>query len=482
MADRTAFAMPSLGADMVAGTVLAWHVQPGDRVQPGDLVALVDTDKSEIEIETFDAGIVSELVVPEGMQVPVGTVIAYFDPVGTGSPRDDRSAVPDAEAEPTRPAILPDRADQADQADQADPAGPADPAGEPARVPHHEPRVVSPLVRRLAEEAHLDPERLEGTGPGKQVRRADIEARGATRGATRVSPRARRLARLAGLDPTAVVGTGPAGTVTGVDVLAHNRPGPGQAPVGTTTPTPATTQPAEPGVARAPGGTGRRDGTADDRSRRATAILMERSWREIPHYHLATRLDVSTMVRWLADTNETRPIGERILAAAVLLRATALAAARHPRLNGWWIDGAFRPANQVDLGTVVARRGGGLLAPTITDAASRDLGEVMHTLHDLVQRVRRGRLRGGDLTPASITVTNLGELGVDEVHGVIHPPQVALVGFGAVHEEAWADGGMVAARPVLHVSLAGDHRVSDGLAGAAFLTDLAELLEHPEQL
>lgn len=435
MAERTAFAMPSLGADMVTGTVLAWHVQPGDRVTPGDLVALVDTDKAEIEIETFDAGIVAELVVPEGTQVPVGTVIAYFDPIADGS------------------------------------GGSGGPGPETAGAPHRESRVVSPLVRHLAEEAHLDPERLEGSGPGRQVRRADVEHRREAR----ISPRARRLAQLAGIDPATVVGTGTGGSVTGADILAH--PG-----VTAPTTTPSATTPPDDRTSPPPERAARQDGTTDARSQQVTAMLMERSWREIPHYHLATRLDVSPLMTWLAHTNETRPIGERILAAAVLLRATALAAARHPRLNGWWTDGSFRAADHVDLGTVIARRGGGLLVPTIADAANCELGVVMHTLHDLVQRVRRGRLRGGDLTPASITVTNLGELGVDEVHGVIHPPQVALVGFGAIREEAWATGGMVAARPVLHVSLAGDHRVSDGLAGAAFLSDLAELLDHPEQL
>lgn len=216
--------------------------------------------------------------------------------------------------------------------------------------------------------------------------------------------------------------------------------------------------------------------------RAAIATLMSRSWQEIPHYRLATRVELSAALSWLSQRNEDRPPSRRVLPAALLLHATARAAARHRNLNGWWDEQGFRPSERVDLGTVVGLRGGGLLAPTIPDAAGLSLDETMDALRDVVARARRGRLRSSDTTPASITVTNLGELGVDEVHGIIHPPQVALVGFGAIHEEAWAKDGTLAARPVVHLTLAGDHRASDGLAGAAFLADIANLLNDPEKL
>jgi len=448
--ERVAFRMPSLGADMVAGTVLAWHVGPGDRVAVGDLVALVDTEKAEIDIETFEAGVVGELVVPVGERVPVGTVIAYLDEVGDAA--STGAAVP---APPAPAAVVPVPA-----------------AAEPHAEPHAEPRVVSPLVRHLAEARHLDAASLSGSGPGHRVMRRDLEADGRRA----VSPRARRLAAAAGLEVGALAGTGPGGAVVGADVeaaVASAATGPS---LPAAPPVPSGTVPSPP----APGAPGtRRDPT---RMRQAVAELMSRSWREIPHYHLSTRADVSVMMQWLADANEARPISERLLPAAVLLRATALAATRHPQLNGWWVDDGFRAAERVDLGTVVSLRGGGLLAPTIADAGAKPLDAVMRDLRDLVGRARRGRLRSGDTIPASITVTNLGELGVDAVFGVIHPPQVALVGFGAVHEEAWAHQGMVAARPVLHITLAGDHRASDGLTGAAFLSDLVTLLQDPEHL
>jgi pyruvate dehydrogenase E2 component (dihydrolipoamide acetyltransferase) len=211
--------------------------------------------------------------------------------------------------------------------------------------------------------------------------------------------------------------------------------------------------------------------------RRAIAAAMERSWREVPHYHVATRIDLSRPTAWLSEENLRRPVRERLLPAVLLLRATALAAANRPELNGWWIDGGFRAAERVDLGVVVSLRSGGLVVPVITGADRLDLDQLMARLRDLVTRARRGRLRSSELAPASITVTDLGDVGVDAVHGVIHAPQVALVGYGAIREEPWAERGMLAVRPIVHATVAGDHRASDGRTGARFLSTIAALLE-----
>jgi pyruvate dehydrogenase E2 component (dihydrolipoamide acetyltransferase) len=216
--------------------------------------------------------------------------------------------------------------------------------------------------------------------------------------------------------------------------------------------------------------------------RQAIANLMERAWREIPHYHVATRVDLSSALAWLTEQNASRPVRERLLPAALLLRATALAAARVPQLNGWWVDGAFRPAEAVDLGVAVSLRSGGLVVPAIAGADRLDLDALMAKLRDVVTRARRGRLRSSEVAGASLTVTDLGDQGVDAVYGVIHPPQVALVGFGKIHDEPWACQGMLAVRPVVHATLAGDHRASDGRAGARLLSTIAELLEEPSCL
>ena len=213
--------------------------------------------------------------------------------------------------------------------------------------------------------------------------------------------------------------------------------------------------------------------------RLAIATLMERSWREIPHYHVGTRIDLGGALAWMAELNSTRPVTERLLPAALLLEATVRAAVQVPAVNGWWVEGRFRPAAGVDLGVAISRRGGGLIVPSITGAQDLDVHELMARLRELVTRARHGRLRSSDLAPASLTVTDLGDLGVETLQGIIHPPQVALVGFGAIHEEAWAEHGMLAVRPVVHATLAADHRATDGRTGAAFLAALARSLgEH----
>jgi pyruvate dehydrogenase E2 component (dihydrolipoamide acetyltransferase) len=209
---------------------------------------------------------------------------------------------------------------------------------------------------------------------------------------------------------------------------------------------------------------------------------MARSKREIPHYGLQTTVDLAAASAWLERRNAGVPVAGRVLPAALLLRATALAAADHPAVNGHWVDGGLRSAPAVHLGVAVALRGGGVVAPAIRDAASLGVDELMAALTDLVGRARAGRLRATEMTEGTITVTALGDRGADLVHGVIFPPQVALVGFGRIASRPVAVDGLVGARPTVLATLAGDHRASDGHAGSRFLTDIDRLLQTPEDL
>ncbi len=216
--------------------------------------------------------------------------------------------------------------------------------------------------------------------------------------------------------------------------------------------------------------------------RQAIARLMARSKREIPHYYVSNTADMTHAMSWLRDRNREVDVSQRLVPSALLLKAAALAARRVPRLNGYWVDDAFRPAEAVHLGVAVSLRGGGVLTPAIHDAADLPLGELMARLRDLVTRARSGRLRACELTDGTITVTNLGDQGVESVYGVIYPPQVALVGFGRIVERAVAAGGLVGARPAVTTTLAADHRATDGYAGSRFLSALAGLLQRPEAL
>ncbi|MDA8343482.1 MAG: 2-oxo acid dehydrogenase subunit E2 [Actinomycetota bacterium] len=324
-----AFTMPSLGADMDVGTVTRWLVRPGDTVHRGDVVAVVDTEKSEIEVEVFEDGTVAELVVPEGREVPVGTVLARIAPAPAAAGPGSASA----------------------------PASPAP----------------------------------EVSGPG------------------------------AAEDRTA-------------------------------------------------------------RLRHAVGSLVARSKREIPHYYLATTIDLSRARAWLDDVNASRPVTGRLVMSALLLAATARAVAAVPEVNGTFTAGAFTASPSVHLGVAISLRGGGLVVPAIREAQDRTLDELLATLRDLVGRARTGVLRASDLAGPTLTVTNLGDRGVDLVHGVIFPPQVALVGFGRVAERPMVADGQVVARTAVTATLAADHRVSDGRRGGRYLAEIDRLLQRPDEL
>jgi len=153
-----------------------------------------------------------------------------------------------------------------------------------------------------------------------------------------------------------------------------------------------------------------------------------------------------------------------------------------PELNGHYRDGSFQPTPAAHLGVAISLRQGGLVAPALHDVGDKPLETLMGELADLVKRTRAGSLKSSELTDATITVTNLGEQGVEVVHGVIYPPQVALVGFGRISERAWVENGALSLIPAVIVSLAADHRVSDGHRGALFLTELRGWLQQPENL
>jgi pyruvate dehydrogenase E2 component (dihydrolipoamide acetyltransferase) len=278
----------------------------------------------------------------------------------------------------------------------------------------------------------------------------------------KASPAARKRAEALALDLTRVPGSGPDGAITLEDV-----------------------ERAAPRAAEAPAPPAARAAAPADKQaamRAAIAAAMAKSKREIPHYYLGTTIDVTRAQDWLTQENAKRSVKERILFAAVLLKAVASALPEVPELNGFWIDGAFRPSAAVHLGVGIALRGGGLIAPAIHEANTKSVAELMAALGDLIQRARTGALRSSELTDATVTVTNLGEQGVESVYGVIYPPQVALIGLGKIVERPWAENGGLFVRRVLHATLSADHRASVGHRGGLFLTALDRLLQQPEKL
>jgi pyruvate dehydrogenase E2 component (dihydrolipoamide acetyltransferase) len=272
-----------------------------------------------------------------------------------------------------------------------------------------------------------------------------------------VSPAARARAHELGVAIESLVGSGPDGVVTLADVIAAAAKTPA---------VPSREQVESPQTAM----------------RRAIANAMARSKREIPHYYLSSTIDFEPAASWLTRHNTAQPVEGRLLYIALILKAVALAARDVEGFNGYYRGAQYLPERAVHLGTAIAQRGGGLVAPAILDAAQKSLAELMRDLNDLVTRVRAGRLRSSELSSATITVTSLGDDGVDVVQPVIYPDQVAIVGVGAPAKRPWVVDGAIVARTLVTISLAADHRVSNGRSGARFLNTVRDRLARPEEL
>lgn len=366
------FRMPSLGADMEAGTLIEWLVQPGQSVSRGDIVAVVETDKGNIDIEVWEDGVVEKLLVTPGCSVAVEAPLAIIA---------SQASIPPPELPPSATAFP-------------------------------RPRIkASPVARKMAAALGIDLSTVKGHGPGGVIQKSDIE-------------------KASSLSPQAL--PAPSGSAPGL--------------------------------------------------RRAIAAAMSRSNREIPHYYLKSRIDMGRALDWLTKYNAERSARDRVLPVALLARAVVLALAKVPALNGFWTEDGHQPQSSIHLGLTVSLREGGVLNPAILDAQDRDLSETMVSISELIERSRSGRLRASEVDRATITVTSLGDRGVEEVYGVIYPPQVALLGFGRIQEQPWAEGGMLGVRPVVCATLAADHRATDGRVGARLLELVDAALQAPENM
>jgi pyruvate dehydrogenase E2 component (dihydrolipoamide acetyltransferase) len=209
---------------------------------------------------------------------------------------------------------------------------------------------------------------------------------------------------------------------------------------------------------------------------------MTRSKREIPHYYLSTTIDMQRAIEWLAEENEKRPVTERLLHGALLLKSVALALREVPEMNAVWDGGRVVLSEAIHVGVATSLRQGGLVAPALHHTDRLGLSELMQKFRDLVSRARSGGLRSSELADPTITVTSLGEQGVEAVFPIIYPPQVAIVGFGKLVERPWVVEGRIVPRPLVTVTLAADHRVSDGHRGGLFLAAVDRLLQEPSKL
>ena len=416
------FVMPSLGADMDAGTLVKWRKQPGDFVHRGDIIAEVETDKGVIEVECFAEGNLQAWLVEPGQKVPVGTRLATLGDVAAAPMGAQPELEPSAEKAPPLP--VPETVSV-----MLPPA--------PSALPGAPPLLHgTPSMRRRWRESHAHASLPVPPPPSASRLRA--------------SPLARRLASERGVSLDAVEGTGPSGSIVAGDVMAS-----------------VQAQREQPRAAP----------ETNERMRHAIGQTMSRSKREIPHYYLSHLVDVQRISDWLKGENEGRPPSERLLMGALFVRAVGLALGKVPELNAHFIDGHIVPLTEVEVGVAVSLRNGGLVAPVIRSASRTSLEDLSTAFKDVVSRARAGALRSSEMRPGSITVTSLGERGVDCVWPIIIPPQVAMVGFGTLSERPMVVDGELAVRTSVVVTLAADHRVSDGHRGGLFLAALARILQ-----
>ncbi len=417
------FVMPSLGADMESATMVEWMVAPGATVKRGDVVAAVETAKGIIDIEIFDDGVIEQLLAEPGQQVAVGGVLATYKPSRAGldvAPRPQAAEVP----------VVGERADQ---------SGPGAPAAAAAA--------------------------------------AELAAR------PRISPSARRRARELGLDEqllATLTGSGPKGAITTDDVERAHATARPSAVKSVAPDTGAAQAPAVAPAREVPTAKARFAASSDMQA--VIAQAMTRSKREIPHYYLGTTIDMTRAFAWLEQWNTSHDVTERVLYAALLIKAVAVALEHSPDLNGFCRDGRHVASDSIHVGFAIRLIRGGLVAPAIADANLKSLPAVMNELRDLVRRARSGHLRNAELTGGTITISSLGEDSVETLYPVINPPQVAIVGFGSPLLRPWCVDGELVAAKLIQATLSGDHRVSDGHRGAAFLAAVDHALQQPEEL
>ena len=429
--------MPQMGYDMDAGTLLRWLKQEGEAIGRGEPIAEIETDKVNLEIESFEGGIVHKHLVNEGETVPVGQPIAIIGEPG------------EVIDEPSKPA--PTEAAPAQASQPAAPAatngvgnsttldGTADQVFE--RAPGERVR-ASPLVKRLAAEHGIDLRAIRGTGPGGRIVKADI------------LPHVGRPS----IAPVPPLATPQAPTVERAAPAAQIAPAP--APT-------VTTVPPVPGETR-----------ELSRIRKTIARRMSESFQQAPHFYITMPVDMGKALRLRQEINEQVEAAQKVSINDLIIKAAALALRKFPMLNASFAGENIQIHPRIDISIAVALDEG-LISPFIPDTDHKPLGEIAAASKDLIERARNGGLKPEEYQGGTFTISNLGMYGVESFSAIINPPQVAILAVGGVKKEPVYQDGEFVATDIMRVTISADHRVTDGAEAAQFLAELKHLLESP---
>ena len=457
----TKIVMAQLSPTMEEGRLLEWKVQEGDRVEPSEVLAEIETDKANMDIEALKGGVVRKIVVEAGATVPVGAIIGIIS-----EPDEDISALL-AEAEASMAGTPP--AEDAEDVPVEEPETPAglpaeraaDPPAEPASEPDTEIPAPEPGVPVL-ETAH------------SHVAESSVTGR------IRISPVARRMAEQAGLDLGMIDGTGPGGRIVKDDVEQAIATGSAM-PAAATLPSGTPGPPAAPKAASATG-PARLETKEIELSmmRKAIATRLSQSIGPIPHFFLTSEIDMGRALDMRQEMNQ-RIAPEKIGVNDLLVKAAAEALARHPDINASWAGDRIRYHASADIGIAVAVEDG-LITPVLHEADRKGLIQIARESADLVARARDRKLMPEEYTGATFSVSNLGMFDIDQFTAIINPPEAGILAVGSTIEKPVVEDGEVVVRRRMRVTMSCDHRVIDGATGARFLRTFRAMLENPLEM
>ncbi len=442
----TKVVMAQLSPTMEEGKLIEWKVAVGDTIEQGDIVAEIETDKANMEVEALGGGVLREIVVEAGRTVPVGALIGVI--AAPDEPIDDIlskaasemsvAAPPDGDSAP---------AAAVEAVPQPAPDAGVEPPAPAAPSPPMDGRVkASPVARRMADEGRIDLASIAGSGPGGRIVKSDVES-----------------ALAAGAAPVSA----PEGPVSApaAPVSAPEAPAPDVVP--------ASLPPQAPP---------RLEDRVEEASqmRKAIARRLAQSIGPIPHFFLTTEVDMGRALELRADLNARFTEG-KIGVNDLLLKATAEALVRHPAINASWEETALRYHGSVDLGIAVALDGG-LITPVLRDADRKGLRQISDEARDLIGRARDRKLTPEEYQGGTFSVSNLGIFEIDQFTAIINPPEAGILAIGQTVEKPVVVEGEVVVRKRMRVTMSCDHRVIDGASGAGFLATLKAMLENPLEM
>jgi pyruvate dehydrogenase E2 component (dihydrolipoamide acetyltransferase) len=448
--------MPRLSDTMTEGTVSTWTKGVGDRIEKGDVIAEIETDKATMELEAYDAGVLEQILVDVGKTVPIGEVIAVIGDGSGAAAAASASATP-AESAPATPApatVAPAAtAPSAPAAVAAAVAARSAPNGTPPPSSNGTHPLASPLARNIARDAGLDLATVAGSGPGGRIVRADVQHAIAALGST-----------AAGSTATASPQTAP--------------------PAAAVAPAVGAPSPAAPAVQLQTGPDD--EEIALNNVRRITARRLVESMQQAPHFYLTSVVAADELVAARARINEglaalAATSGEaatKVSVNDIVVKAVAVALRAHPEVNVSFGGDKLIRHHRIHVGVAVALPDG-LIVPVIHDADTKTVTQISAETRDLATRARGGKLKPDEFTGSTFSVSNLGMFGVDQFTAVINPPEAAILAVGATKQEPVVRDGQIVVGYTMAITLSVDHRALDGATGAKFLADLTALLENP---